>query len=312
MAARGTARSADCVEANPTSGPLRPLTLGELLDRAVTLCVRFFVPLALVEAVSAVAQCAYAIYAGADVGSFWTRLAGEIGGHPVVAAPVPGGANGLGLLLILVVQPFVGGALIAMTCSLYLGLPTSFRQAYRTAAQRGDARPHRVLRRSRSGRRHVRFGIRVARRYRAAGGARRSGAARRCVRARYGRSGRGLQSFVDNLRTGRGDCLPSYRARRSTFVRECARASDADLRGCESRDSGGLRTRRERGRARAALFARGIARKRVRDGRLRCRGIARKRVLLRILFRPSRARRRLRPTARRLGVAAPWPTPRVR
>jgi hypothetical protein len=122
------------VEATPPSGhPLRPLGLGEVLDRAVTLCVRFFVPLALVDAGSAVVRGLYNAYTGTDLARFWTDVAADVRAHAVIAAHPPAGTHAFSFLIVFVIEPIVGGALIAMTSEVYLGRRASLRQAYRRA-----------------------------------------------------------------------------------------------------------------------------------------------------------------------------------
>jgi hypothetical protein len=76
------------------------------------------------------------MYTGTDLASFWNDAATEIRTHAVIAAHPPGGTNAFALTIIFVVQPLVGGALIALTSALYLGRRASLRRAYRTALER--------------------------------------------------------------------------------------------------------------------------------------------------------------------------------
>ena len=136
-----------------TPGPqrnLRPLGIGEVLDRAVTLCVRFFVPLAVVYVVFAVPQGIVQYFAGRGItrliSTFTAAVQTQVAtgrpadpeklAHDLAGSPAPGGWIGLAWALIFVVAPLAVAALVEMTAADYLGRPSSFSQAYRTALDR--------------------------------------------------------------------------------------------------------------------------------------------------------------------------------
>ncbi len=129
---------------------LRPLGIGEVLDRAVTLCVRFFVPLALVYVVFAVPEGITQFFAGRSI----TRLLEILSAsatqqratgrppdptlllHQLARSSAPGGAVFFSSLLVFLFAPFVFAALTEMTAADYLGRPSSFAAAYRVALRR--------------------------------------------------------------------------------------------------------------------------------------------------------------------------------
>ena len=132
---------------SPTS--LRPLGLGELLDRAVSLCVKFFVPLALI-------QLAYAVPTGImryfATGNYTALIQGVIDEMKAGTLGKPGSSDALassmsqngsqigwsfGLLLLwFFISPLIGGALVAATTSAYLGRVPTVAQAYRVGVAR--------------------------------------------------------------------------------------------------------------------------------------------------------------------------------
>lgn len=131
----------------PYAAPdLRPLGIGEVLDRAVTLCVRLFVPLALVYAAYAIPFGILSLYANgeylhalATIGDVLQtnrahRTPADIGS--VLAHTHFGPQYPLLVLASLAIFPLVQGALIEMLSAGYLGRATSFAQAYRTGLAR--------------------------------------------------------------------------------------------------------------------------------------------------------------------------------
>jgi hypothetical protein len=137
---------------NVTSAPevLRPLSLGELLDRGVTLCVRFFLPLAALYVVYAVPYAFVQYFATRDTQRTFEALGAMIriqtaGGRPldprVVSAMLahhPLFTPWLGLLLLanFTLAPLPFAALIENTSAFYLGKTATFGQAYRAALGR--------------------------------------------------------------------------------------------------------------------------------------------------------------------------------
>lgn len=133
-----------------TPGPsreLRPLGIGEVLDRAVTLCVRFFVPLAVVYVVFAVPQGIVQYFVGRGFTQMLTAFTAAVQtqvatgrpadptklAHELAASPTPSGWLALAWILVVLVSPLAIAALVEMTAADYLGRPVSFGQAYRTA-----------------------------------------------------------------------------------------------------------------------------------------------------------------------------------
>ncbi|MFY9780397.1 MAG: hypothetical protein WAJ85_07800 [Candidatus Baltobacteraceae bacterium] len=133
---------------------LRPLGIGELLDRAVTLCVRHFVLFALIYVVYAIPFAIVQFYATRDVSraieSFSTILqhaqaqgtkAAQV--DEVVKAlsnfPGDGTWTGLTIALTFLVAPLPVAALIHATTTSYLGGRATFAESYRVALSRWPA-----------------------------------------------------------------------------------------------------------------------------------------------------------------------------
>jgi hypothetical protein len=138
------------VEASPTSQrTLRPLGVGEILDRAVTLCVRNFPLLALTWGAFAVVVAIVEYFGTTDQTRLYAALADALQ-HPsqggafdwaaIVRASQAGQVfNGWTVsyfVLLVLLTPLPYGALIAAQSSLYLGAPTSFGAAYRAGIGR--------------------------------------------------------------------------------------------------------------------------------------------------------------------------------
>lgn len=136
-----------------TPGPqrnLRPLGIGEVLDRAVTLCVRFFIPLTVVYVVFAIPQGIVQYFAGRGLTRLITAFTAAVQtqvatgrqadpaklAHDLAGSPAPSGWLGVAWLLVFVVSPLAVAALVEMTAADYLGRPSSFASAYRTALNR--------------------------------------------------------------------------------------------------------------------------------------------------------------------------------
>jgi len=128
---------------------LRPLGLGELLDRAVTLCVRQFVPFALIYVAFAIPLGFVKFFASKNlttvIQTFADQLKAQSSGH----APDPSaysaafaqagdnfGWTGALFALTFFVGPLATAALIAATSATYLGGRATFADAYRTGLSR--------------------------------------------------------------------------------------------------------------------------------------------------------------------------------
>jgi len=128
---------------------LRPLGLGELLDRAVTLCVRQFVPFALIYVAFAIPLGIVKFFASKNlttlIQTFADQLKAQSSGH----APDPSAYNAAFaqagdnfgwtaalFALTFFVGPLATAALIAATSATYLGGPATFAGAYRIGLSR--------------------------------------------------------------------------------------------------------------------------------------------------------------------------------
>lgn len=129
---------------------LRPLGLGEVLDRAVTLTVRFFVPLALIYLVFAVPLGFVQFFAYRDVFHTLSEITSAIqmqaaGGKPVDPnalarsmshASTPSGWTAATFVLAFLVGPLPTGALIEAVSAYYVGRSATFGSAYRVGLAR--------------------------------------------------------------------------------------------------------------------------------------------------------------------------------
>jgi hypothetical protein len=133
---------------NPT-GPgstLRPLGVGEVLDRAVNLCVKHFVPLTLIFLVYAIPLAVIQYFASKDsttmLQALVTTLESGKSADPAAiskqlnAAPGPNVWIFVLLLIRFFIAPLPAAALIVAAAAFYLGRPTSFGDAYRAALPR--------------------------------------------------------------------------------------------------------------------------------------------------------------------------------
>jgi hypothetical protein len=137
----------------PAPPSLRPLGLGELLDRAVTLCVKYFVPFALIQLVFAIPFGVARFYASRNFTDLVSAFAGAMQARTAGGAPKPGsdflsqyatlhaGGGDYGWSFLVVVLsffflPLVAGALIDATSATYLGRVPTFGEAYRVGLAR--------------------------------------------------------------------------------------------------------------------------------------------------------------------------------
>jgi hypothetical protein len=132
---------------------LRPLGNGELLDRAVTLCVRHFVLFALIYLVYAIPFALVQFYASHDLArtieSLSTVLQAQTHGGKTPSVdqilkglsqgPRTNGWAALTVVLSFLVAPLPVAALISATTTSYLGGTAGFGQAYRVALARWPA-----------------------------------------------------------------------------------------------------------------------------------------------------------------------------
>ncbi len=128
---------------------LRPLGLGEVLDRAVTLCVKNFVPLALIFIIYAIPYAVVQHLATRDFAQLLatfqgaiTAQSGKAGGADPAAlghALSSGSINGwypLLIVLVFFVGPLPAAALIQACAAAYFKRPTTLASAYRVALGR--------------------------------------------------------------------------------------------------------------------------------------------------------------------------------
>jgi hypothetical protein len=134
---------------NPT-GPgavLRPLGIGEILDRAVTLCVRNFMTLGLIYVIFVIPLSVIQYYGSKDTTAFLQAMtdavkSGNANDSSEILRKI--GANNTGFnpwtsLLLLVsffISPLPIAALTAAVAAMYLKRPTSFAIAYRVGLSR--------------------------------------------------------------------------------------------------------------------------------------------------------------------------------
>ncbi len=128
--------------AAPAGGALRPLGIGEILDRAVNLCVKHFLPLSLIYVVFMIPFSFVQYYATKDLSAMLQAFASASQSAGSNADPSAvlrhlntGSTASPGVLLmgfvLLLLSPLPAGALIEATSCFYFGRPTSFSQAYR-------------------------------------------------------------------------------------------------------------------------------------------------------------------------------------
>jgi hypothetical protein len=128
---------------------LRPLGLGELLDRAVTLCVRYAMPFSLIYLVYGVPLGVINYFSSQGMTSFIQALTDQMKAqtsgheadpHALSTAFANSSSTGVWTVLLLVfvffVSPLVTGGLIEATSEAYFGRVPTFERAYRVALER--------------------------------------------------------------------------------------------------------------------------------------------------------------------------------
>jgi hypothetical protein len=129
--------------------PLRPLGLGELLDRAVTLCVKYFVPFSLIYVAYAIPLGIVTFFASARntrmiealTDGLRSRATGQAQAPDLSAFYASSSASDvwwtLALFALLIfVGPIATAALIDATSETYLGRVATFAHAYRVGVAR--------------------------------------------------------------------------------------------------------------------------------------------------------------------------------
>ena len=134
------------VNAPSIETPLRPLGLGEVLDRAVNLCVKYFVPLTLIFLVYAIPLGVLQYFAlPHDFSKYITLMTAAMQGKTSDEAEMTRQLNesnglspwfGVVYLLLFFGYPLPLAAMIAATAGFYLHQPLSFGQAYGVALSR--------------------------------------------------------------------------------------------------------------------------------------------------------------------------------
>ena len=129
---------------------LRPLGLGEVLDRAVTLSVKHFVPFALILVVYTIPLGIVQYFATADFARIMHTITATIAAQAAAGKPADpkvlsqalgsgqplNGWYGLLGMLVFFVGPLPAAALIVACAAFYLGRSVTFGEAYRTALGR--------------------------------------------------------------------------------------------------------------------------------------------------------------------------------
>jgi hypothetical protein len=126
---------------------LRPLGVGEILDRAVTLCVRHFIALATIYVVYAIPLAIVSFASAKQLQRFIgliTQAAQSGHGTPtteqinaaLVASPVDSAFALAAVVFTLLIGPLPNAALIESVTAFSLGRTSSFKQAYRVALDR--------------------------------------------------------------------------------------------------------------------------------------------------------------------------------
>jgi hypothetical protein len=133
-----------------STGPgstLRPLGVGEVLDRAVNLCVKNFVPLTLIFLVYGVPLAIVQFYASKDSAALLQAIVAALQSGKGAASSdltkqlnAPPGASSIFAVLLIFLALFIGplpaAAMIAAAAAFYLGRSMTFGEAYRVALSR--------------------------------------------------------------------------------------------------------------------------------------------------------------------------------
>ena len=125
---------------------MRPLGLGEILDRAVTLCVRHFVIFALIWVVFALPLAVFQFLGTEDQSKIFGALADILKqsnsgkatdpsaiGSALQGTPIFNGWTVAYFLALVFVSPLATAAMVAAAAAVYLGGRLDFAAAYRTA-----------------------------------------------------------------------------------------------------------------------------------------------------------------------------------
>ncbi len=123
--------------------PLRPLSLGEIFDRALTLYVRNFVPFTLIVAVLVVPLAIVQYFIGAQESGSLTQILAQIE-HPGKTLPIADAAafEGWSVLLIVLAVLFNAFTIVAVAAAvgrLYRGEAPQWRACWTTALRRSGA-----------------------------------------------------------------------------------------------------------------------------------------------------------------------------
>ena len=126
---------------------LRPLGAGELLDRAVTIFVRYFVPIVVVLAVAIVPLVVFEGFVSPRSGHVFSDLgrvfssAGDPAAARAAQKVLEGDSPAFGLTAVLLLvsvclRLLEWGAIVTVVSNAYAGLPTTIGQAYRVGLRR--------------------------------------------------------------------------------------------------------------------------------------------------------------------------------
>lgn len=122
---------------------LRPLTLGEVFDRAVTLYVRNFVPFTLIALAVVVPLAVLQYFAGLHASATFTQLLAQMQKPGSAPPPMQNGADGLwgfaNIIGSIVLGAFATVAIAAGAGLLYRGEPIDWRACYGRALARTPA-----------------------------------------------------------------------------------------------------------------------------------------------------------------------------
>ena len=112
---------------------LRPLSIAEIFDRAITLYVRNFVPFLIVAAFVAVPMAIAQYYMGAANGQTWQQILAQAqhpGSTPIDNTPPIDPMAGMVMLFAICAQPFMYVAMAALVGRIYRGEPPEWPAAY--------------------------------------------------------------------------------------------------------------------------------------------------------------------------------------
>ena len=135
------------MEIPASNATLRPLGIGEVLDRAVNLCVTYFIPLAGIYVVYAIPVAVLTFFSSQGLAHIMQAVTDQVqAGHgkltpeginaALIASPASTPFAFLLFAVTIFGAPLPAAALIEATTALYFKRATSFRQAYRVALDR--------------------------------------------------------------------------------------------------------------------------------------------------------------------------------